>query len=589
MIKYSTPGIYIEESSKQIEPIRLYISGLTGFIGITQKGPLNKGIRIKNFRQFLDIFGGFVTYGNLAYAVFGFFNAGGKDCIIVRTAHLGNKEDPLEAGNCVSSATMDLSVEGKEPSIECEAFSPGTWGNRINLKLWYNAITSTPLVQETGKDSVEVVSPEDMEVGDYIRIQGASHSEYHCIRMIKKNTLYFHTPLEHKYSPDKEQCYCEGLRISVIINYEKENEEYLYLSLNSRDSNYYLDEINTKSRLLKIRKKGMTLPREIYYEYLSSGKNGVMGITPADFIGRYNGFDNNTGLGIFEAFEDVSLLVAPDLAVFQDLVYKNKDKETALADIFAVQKAMVDQCEKLGNRFAILDAPETKDVLEVVRYAARFDTAHAALYYPRIHILNPEDISGLSTICIPPSGHVAGEYVKCDLIDGIYHAPANKQLQGAVGMNHEIEHGLYDVMYGQGINGLRYFPGRGVKIWGARTLSSDPDWRYINVRRTFCAIRDALKQGTGWAIFEPNDQKLRKRLVRHVTAFMLFLWREGYMKGTVPEEGFYVRCDAELNPKENIDVGIITVEVGIAIAKPAEFLVVKVVADTENSMVSLED
>ena len=592
MIKYSSPGIYIESSPKSIESIKLVVSGLTGFIGITEKGPLHKGIKVKNFKEFKNIFGGFVSYGYLAYAVFGFFSAGGKECIVVRTAHI-NKNSDSDESNAVNKAFLSLrSTDDEENCLTIRANSEGTWGNLIKVKLWYNLLKSTVLVADAkeGQDWIEIQSTDDFKSNDYICLRTNGFYEYNKIRSITGNRILLHSKLKHSYQESAGKNFCEKLMISFTVIYGEVVEEYLYLSLNNTDADYYLDHINKSSQLITLEKHGEAVPVEFFYENLQHGRNGILGLTPGDFIGQYRGFDNNTGIGIFEGYDEVSLLAAPDLCLFQEVIYNTAEEDTTAKDcIYAVQKTMVDQCERLGNRFAILDAPEVKDSLELLKYCGKFDTASAAVYYPKVEILNPEDITGLSAVSVPASGHIAGEYIKCDLTEGLYRAPANKLLKGAVGLKRIVENDEYDILYRKGINCLKYIPGRGVKIWGARTLSSEPEWRYINVRRTFCSVRNALQKGVGWAVFEPNDRNLRKRLVRHVSAFLLDLWRLGYMKGTVPEEGFYIRCDDEINPPENIEAGIVTIEAGISIARPAEYLVIKITANTEDSVIAFEE
>lgn len=190
-------------------------------------------------------------------------------------------------------------------------------------------------------------------------------------------------------------------------------------------------------------------------------------------------------------------------------------------------------------------------------------------------MINPLDKMGLSTIFVPPSGHISGAFAENDEKQGIYKAAANIFIKGAVGLDQRISDKEYELLYPRGINSFKYIPGKGIKIWGARTISSESSWKYINVRRTFSVIQEALKDGTGWAVFEINEPSLRKRIVRQITAFLIEIWQEGYLLGVSPEESFFIRCDDELNPPENIDMGIITVEIGVSIAKPAEFLVIR--------------
>lgn len=284
MIKYSSPGIYIEEASKRIEPMKLRISGLTGFIGIAEKGPLHKGIRLKNFQDFLNIYGSFVSYGNLAYAVFGFFNAGGNECIVVRTAHQSRQDDEESRMNSTAPAVLKLESlleTGKE--LIMTARSPGGWGNRVNVKLWYTPLFSRPLSGKVGKTWIELESCAEFLPGDYVRIQGESLIEYHQVQNVTKNRLTFAFPLKSNCKPAEVQIYCEKLRVSVLVNYRKIIEEYLHLSLNPGDENYFIEHINARSGLVEISSPEPGLHREVYYEHLQGGEKWSYG----DYPGRF--------------------------------------------------------------------------------------------------------------------------------------------------------------------------------------------------------------------------------------------------------------------------------------------------------------
>lgn len=605
MKRYSVPGVYIEPAPRKIAPIKLSIKCLAGFIGLTEKGPLHTPVKVTHFKEFLDIFGGFTDYAYLAYAVFGFFNCGGKECIVVRTAHKAIDQDTEEEQkNAAAKAFLIIKSPENQEVLKISATSEGMWGNSIQIKLWYASEVTTQITKtiKTGSKVLHVQSTADMKTGDFICVYNTNNREYKKIYSIKENTIKISTPFTHDYTVKKEQIYCEKVCINLLVLHNKNIEEYLYLSLNPTDTNYYINEVNNQSQLVEccevhhdtgtgtpgIHDK-REIPGEVFFENLNYGKNGILGLTPADFIGYFNGLNLYKGLGIFEAFEDMTIIVCPDLLVFQELIYKEKEKNRALDAIYAVQLAMINQCERMGNRFAILDCPLIDNPVHLIKWRDRFDTKYAALYYPRIEMINPEDMSGLSSLFIPPSGHIAGSYVDCDVNEGIYRAPANKLISGIVGLERIIGKEEYEILYPKGINCMRYIPGKGVKAWGARTLSSDISWRFINIRRTFSTIRDALKRGAGWAVFEPNTSGLRKRLIRHVSAFLLDLWRKGYMMGNTPEDGFYVKCDDELNPPENLDKGIIQIEVGLSIARPAEFLIVKLTANKEDSIVFIDE
>jgi uncharacterized protein len=596
MKRYSVPGVYIEPAPRKIAPIRMTIKCLTGFIGLAEKGPLHTPVKVTNFKEFSDVFGGFTNFAYLAYAVFGFFNCGGTECIVVRTAHLAKETDTeADKKNAAAKAHIVIKNTGDEEVLRIDATSEGMWGNGIQVKLWYAPEVTTRLTGsvKTGSTSLPVQSSQDIHAGDFVCIYNAHHREYKKIQSISDTIIHITSPVDHDYNTDTDQVFCEKLLVNLLVLNNKDMEEYLYLSLNPADANYFINEVNAGSQLIHCSEipgnDGHGLPREVFFKNLNYGKNGILGLTPADFIGFFKGLDYYKGIGVFEAFQDMSLIACPDLTVFQELIYKEKEKAKALDAMFAVQQAMIDQCERLVNRFAILDCPVLDNPVHLMKWGDRFDTKYAAMYYPRIEMINPEDMRGLSSIYIPPSGHIAGSYVDCDTREGIYRAPANKLISGIVGLERIIEKEEYELLYPRGINCMRYVPGKGVKAWGARTLSSDPDWRFINVRRTFSAIRDSLKRGAGWAVFEPNNPGLRKRIIRHVSAFLLDLWRKGYMLGNTPEEGFFVQCDDELNPPENIDKGIIKIEVGLAIARPAEFLIVKLTANKDDTIVFIDE
>ena len=228
---------------------------------------------------------------------------------------------------------------------------------------------------------------------------------------------------------------------------------------------------------------------------------------------------------------------------------------------------------------AILDAPPgmgPQDVKEWRSDTAMYDSMFAAMYYPWIKVNNPIGSNGNSVITVPPCGHMAGIWSRNDETRGVWKAPANEIVGGALDVERKItklEQGLLNPI---GINCIRPFGTRGIRVWGARTLSSDPSWKYVNVRRLFNMIETSIMDGTQWVVFEPNDQALWERVKRTVNAFLTGLWREGALFGASPEEAFFVKCDAETNPPDSIDLGRLVIEVGIAPVKPAEFVIFRI-------------
>jgi uncharacterized protein len=242
----------------------------------------------------------------------------------------------------------------------------------------------------------------------------------------------------------------------------------------------------------------------------------------------------------------------------------------------AVQLAMIAHCELMGDRVAILDPPPGLNAQQIREWRvdkARYDSKYATLYWPWIKVFDP--VAGQATL-VPPSGHMAGIWARSDDTRGVHKAPANEVIRGAIDLELLITKSEHDQLNPQGINCIRAFPGRGIRVWGARMLSSDPAWRYLNVRRLFNYIEGSILGGTQWVVFEPNDMALWERVKRTINAFLVRTWRDGALFGSTPQEAFYVKCDSETNPSEVIDAGQLVVEVGIAPVKPAEFVIFRI-------------
>ncbi|MEQ1565962.1 MAG: phage tail sheath C-terminal domain-containing protein [Myxococcota bacterium] len=297
----------------------------------------------------------------------------------------------------------------------------------------------------------------------------------------------------------------------------------------------------------------------------------LMGVQDLDVSIRENQADK-IGLYAFDDCDDMALHVATGLS-------------------FAQQKELLEHCEIRKDRFAIVDGPivSTGDV-----DIPASQKGYGAMYVPWVKITKPSwfvgkapepSIRGLmrrklipcekNEVYVPPSGHVTGVFARVDGERGVHKAPANEIVMGITGLSQSInklEQGQYN---DRGINVIRIFKDRGIRIWGARTLAtkSDPQWKYVNVRRLFIMVEQSIMQGMQWAVFEPNDRFLWSKLSRDVRAYLLRVWRSGALFGATPEEAFYVKCDAETNPKYLIDAGQVNVQVGICPVKPAEFVV----------------
>jgi len=271
-------------------------------------------------------------------------------------------------------------------------------------------------------------------------------------------------------------------------------------------------------------------------------------------IGKDEGPGKKSGLFAFDGIDDISIVCAP-----------------GVVDA-ASQDAILSHCERHKFRVAVLDAPEViekgVDAIPMPR-----DSIMGAYYFPWVKMY---DTTLETEVFAPPCGGIAGIYARVDSQRGVHKAPANEIYAGTTGLKYVLTNTEQEFLNPKGINCIREFKGRGIRVWGARTFSSNPEWRYVNVRRLFCMVEQSIQNGTNWVVFEPNTRALWKNIVRNITAFLLRLWKDGMFFGDSPEEAFFVRCDDELNPPESIDAGYVICEVGIAPAKPAEFVVFRV-------------
>lgn len=348
---------------------------------------------------------------------------------------------------------------------------------------------------------------------------------------------------------------------TVIVTAGPEKEEFPGVTLKKGRTNI-ATKVNASSKLIRFEETGAALPdtKIATGSYkLSAPSISAEAVTAGDFAGDVA---RRRGLGGLAALDEVTMLVMPDIMSLEDD-----------AQIRDIQGKMIADCEGSGNRMAILDAPPDllpQDILEWRMTTAGYDSKMSALYYPWIEVMDP--LSG-RPMTIPPSGHVAGAWAKTDATRGVHKAPANCVLLGANGLDFQVSHAEQGELNRVGINCIRSFPGRGIRIWGARTLSSDPEWRYINVRRLFNFVSESIMAGTQWSVFEPNDSRLWMQLRISTESFLTTVWRSGALFGNTPGEAFFVKCDAETNPPDLVEAGQVTCEIGIAPVKPAEFVV----------------
>jgi phage tail sheath protein FI len=282
-------------------------------------------------------------------------------------------------------------------------------------------------------------------------------------------------------------------------------------------------------------------------------------LTSDDYVGNV---EERSGVSGLEAIDEITMVCMPDLLT----AYQRGAID--LDTVQSVQTAMIAHCELMGDRMAILDPPPGLNAQQIKEWRvdkARYDSKFATLYWPWVTTDGKR--------YLPPSGFMAGIWGRNDDTRGVHKAPANEVARGVINIETQITRNEHDLLNPVGINCIRAFPGRGIRVWGARTLSSDPAWRYVNIRRLFNYLEESILQSTDWVVFEPNDPSLWAKLRRTISAFLVNEWRKGALFGLTPDEAFYVKCDSETNPSEGIDAGQVVCEIGLAPVKPAEFVI----------------
>jgi len=350
-------------------------------------------------------------------------------------------------------------------------------------------------------------------------------------------------------------------------------EDFDDLSVESSSDNFYENKVNGISNLVVITKKEYagsepddtggfpTIPATPDVTQLTGGSNGAK-----VSLDDYKTGAGNTEPGSRQALlalndiDEVAILYAPD-AIGVDALLPGE---------------LIIACEKLKDRFVIFDAPKGRGNMEDEALKPRDTYAtsmFAAYYYPWIRAYNP--LTKLYKT-VPPGGHVAGIYARSDIERGVHKAPANEIVRGIKDLEFNIGKGEQDILNPRGVNCIRAFSGRGIRVWGGRTLSSNALWKYVNVRRLFIFIEESILKGTQWVVFEPNDQKLWARVKQTVTQFLTGVWRGGALMGNTPEEAFFVKCDSSTMTQDDIDNGRLIIIVGIAPVKPAEFVIFRI-------------
>lgn len=559
MAEYFSPGVYVEEFDSAGQPLSGVSTSIAGFIGLAEMGPI-KGLPtlVTSLNDFKRNFGSYLSekqfgeYRYLAYAVEQFFVNGGSQAYVVRVA----PEDAKVA-------------EGSNEQLDVVAKNPGAWGNNIQILLTPSSKAKTHITANVGDGLYAVKNSAGFNIGDEVKFAGEEGIEQAVIVSVRDGVIGLSTELSGDVVtvdgtvPTKLLTTAE---FTVQLGYGNVVEKFENVSFNSEAANY-VGKLVAKSALVELSGNESSSVAQLFEEknkvtiQLSAGSDGSHGsISAATFNGVDEGPGKRTGIQAFVDNDLISIITVPGVT------------------IAAVQLALVAHCENLGSRFAILDIPREKtSVQEVLEHRELFDSSYAALYNPWLQVFDPLE---KRNIFVPPSGSVAGVYARSDSTRGVEKAPANEVVRGVSGLDVQYNRGEQDILNPQGVNLIRSFSGQGIRIWGARTTSSNSLWKYINIRRLFIFVEESIKQGTNWVVFEPNDERLWARVHRTIDAFLTRVWRGGALQGSAPSDAFYIDISSNTMSQDDIDNGRLICVIGIAPVKPAEFVVFRITQKT---------
>ncbi|MCR5467363.1 MAG: phage tail sheath subtilisin-like domain-containing protein [Lachnospiraceae bacterium] len=557
MAEYLSPGVYVEEYDNSPRSIEGVGTSTAGFVGLAEKGPVKGAPQlVTDIKSFKRQYGGFLSefthgeYRYLANSVEQFFANGGTRCFIARVIPNDAKKATAKAG-----------------ILTVEAANEGKWGNRIQISLDTVEKRKLQLIAESGSGYI-AKSADGFREGDIVEVNG----EYNRIATIYEDTITFEKDFAASVVDDgvipKTVLYLVTVNVSVRAGDEVEN--YAEVNFNPTSPNY-IDARMAKSELVKIKvdqlKEAGNPVEAILGEGLTAGvvtldggSDGSIGkVNAGTFIGEDNGPGNRTGIASFVENDNISMIAVPGVTMPEVVV------------------ALVGHCENLKNRFAVFDMP--KDMTkpeELINYRSIIDSTYAAMYHPWIEVF---DRASNKSAYIPPSGAVMGIYSRTDINRGVHKAPANEAVF-CTGLSVNYTKDEQDILNPEGINLIRALPGQGIRVWGARTASTNSAFKYVNVRRLFIFVEESIRTATNWVVFEPNDAALWQRVNMTVSGFLDTLWRNGMLAGSSPSEAYFVEIGASTMSKDDIMNGRLICNIGIAPSRPAEFVIFRVTQHT---------
>jgi phage tail sheath protein FI len=614
MPEYLSPGVYVEETSFRARSIEGVATSTAGFVGQCRFGPIEGEPRlITSFDEFERYYGslnelnfsGVPAVNYLAHAVNLFFENGGKRVYIARIF------EPAAATTVDASTAAGSDLILAPNQTRFQARFPGVAGN---LSLQVDATRSGNLL--TGAAGSRVVN--GLRSGDMVEINnGPAKSRQVGVAsttnpvsgdtLVVNDVYYAHFDDQGNLTLTNSANVnldiqapvlrsVQKLTLSVVVVSAIDGREDAYQGLSTHPaSDQFIARVLRHEdsdngveppvdRTARIYLRTTTVPgvepnRYIYAselllallsdpnhrQMMRGGDDGIQA-PPDAFAG--GGVDHTaTGLVAIGDVEDIAIVAAPGASALGS----SDDRQS-------VRNFLITHCENLRYRFAILSADQNHDTAGIREVRGQHDSKYAALYYPWLVVRNPFNAigQGRDTLLLPPDGAMAGVYARSDIERGVHKAPANEVVRNVLRFSRNVNKGQQDTLNPEGINCLRFFEGRGYRVWGARTISSDPEWTYLNVRRLFIFMEHSIDNGTQWAVFEPNNETLWLKIRLTIESFLYDVWRTGALMGTKPEEAYFVRCDRTTMSQGDLDNGRLVCLIGVAPTKPAEFVIFRI-------------
>lgn len=452
--------------------------------------------------------------------------------------------------------------------LKVYAKGPGEWGNKINLLFRRNQLVKTSIISTSDieTDKYTLLSVDGFEVGDYVEISLDNNISFCNIVEIDGNNVRFASKLSLSKAAIVRNC-----KLDIEISYNEIKEKYENVSFNAESSDYFKNRLH-KSLLVDFDSAGdqtifFTGDEDKPYDWLFKGKD------PKTYQ-LYSGKEGSLELSILTNFYKEAIKAYEHNDIVSIITMPG------ITDIY-LQNELINHCSKMKNRFAILDLPKNcTSTSEIQKIKDSFNSPYAAIYHPWIKTY---DLLSKKTEEFPPSGAVSGVFARTDIERGVFKAPANEIVKGATGLSYPYNKEEQGILNQKGVNLIRYFPGQGILVWGARTTSNNGLWKYVNVKRLFIYLEESIRENTNWIVFEPNDELLWIRVKRTIEIFLETVWRTGALVGSSKEEAFYVNIGRSTMSQDDIDNGRLICEIGVAPVKPAEFVIFRITQITNGA------